>query len=152
MSLPVLLRTAAPRVGALMAASSEVVARVAMRIGSPGATAQRIVELAKNNKLVTFTILYELYGAADDLVQKFMKADSQLGGILETFTFGGDEPDMKAEHANDKLSDEFEVISAAVSQVGGFDRLLTLRKAFALSADTYALYRKRAVHGRMLAL
>lgn len=152
MSLPVLMRAALPRIGSLVSAAPAVIEGVARRIGSPGATAARILELAKNNKLVTFAVLYEMYGAADDLVKKFLKSDESLRSIVGLFDQQPDEPDVEASHKNDKMEDEFEIISDAVRQVGGLDRLLVLRRAMALSGPTYELYQRRAQLGRRLAL
>lgn len=147
------LRAAGPRIAQLAKASGEQLARIGARLGisdKAKLSASYILEQAKNNKLVSAMVLYELYGMADETLQRLFDADPDLKSAVSLFAAKPDEPDQAMLASNAKMRDEFDMIVDAARLMGSFNRLVTLKKALMLSDATYLAYLDARSTGRHL--
>lgn len=138
---PMLARFA-PRIGPILAGSPALVARVGQRLGrnlNPG----KLLQLAKNNKLVTAMILWESGEAGASMLNEMKSADAEVASYIETL---GYEPTSVAgtDNVGDiaEFSEEFESIRKAIGVLGSYDRLMAVRQALQLDTPTYLLYKQ----------
>lgn len=134
----------------LLSASPAVVSKIATKVGTQ-ANPAAILKAIKGNKLLTAYTLYELYGAGDQTLNAMMQADEDVARTIQLFGFTPDEPGGGTTGDLAKMADEFEILSAAVSMMGSFNRLLTLKKALSLSDETWMQYRVVRDMGKVLA-
>lgn len=126
----------------LQGSGSSAIPRIAQRIGVAGtASAGRLANLAKSNKLTTAIILWEMGDMGAELLNEMVAEDAEVKRLVELF---GSEPDVveDTESVTDitRFSDEFAIISDAINHVGTYERLLTIKKALALPDDVFKLY------------
>lgn len=133
----------------LMTASGPTLAKIAKRVGT-AANPQAIIDAVKNNKLATAYVLYELYGASEETLAALREVDDEVARVVSLFGFQPDEPSPTAIADLSSMSEEFEVISAAIRVMGSFERLLVLKKALTLSDATFMHYRSVKDLGRSL--
>lgn len=129
----------------LSTADKTKVAAVAKRLGLDGAkaTAQQIIASARNNKLMTAIVLYELYGLADPVLQELLDGEPELRRTIELMGMTADAvADTTSVSDIIAFEDEFRVIENAARRVGGLNNLLTLRNAIMLDNSHYALYQQ----------
>lgn len=151
-----LLRAALPRLKSVATAAPEVIARIGKRlnIASEALSPKAILEAAKNNKLATAYVLYELYGLGDSLLQQMMATDPAIKAAIQAM--GGEIIHKNSKVSSDTLEelvendDELEIISDAIGVVGSFEKLVKLRQAIGMPESTMRLYQHVTSRGRKL--
>lgn len=155
MTAVALIAQAAVRLEPILVKSAPaVLERIGARLSLSAAksTASNILRLVKENKTSALLVLYEVFGAADDLVKKFFNEDPSVEAIIGLWSGYKVDPvpeDLSAKEAI--LDDEMRTISTAVSLHGGLSKLVALKKALELSPAHFDEYARRRENGRSLA-
>jgi hypothetical protein len=123
-------------------ASPEVLAAIAKRVGMAGKlTGERLVSMAKDNKVMTAMVLFEMGEEGAELLGKLADADPEVRHLVSLFGQKNDLPDDSTSVTEiGKYTDEFHAISAAIRQFGSLERFMVVRRALAMPEEIIRLY------------
>lgn len=131
--------------------TADAAAKIGMRLGMQSIpSVGQVIAAARANPLTAGLIIAEVYGVASQEYNEYLAENENLREQLELFNFKVDEITEFNAANPDVMAEEFGVITRAARQVGGFNELLALKQALALSNDHYALYAKVSNLGRGL--
>lgn len=131
--------------------TADAAAKIGMRLGMQSIpSVGQVIAAARANPLTAGLIIAEVYGVASQEYNDYLAENENLREQLELFNFKVDEITEFNAANPDVMAEEFGVITRAARQVGGFNELLALKQALALSNDHYALYAKVSNLGRGL--
>lgn len=149
-----ILKTAGPRLAAVLRGNVPLMERIALRLKLPtkGITPEKILAVVKSNALAAVLVFNEVFGKQDydaiavtAAVDNGMDIVSRLSFQVDTVTEG----DVKQ---SSKFDDEFEVISSAIGILGSLDRLMIVAKAAQMPQELFSQYRRDATKARSLRL
>lgn len=145
--------------GPVLRKSPEALARIGTRLGVDGAKlgVQGILNAAKNNKLTTAMILYELGTEGADLLADLRINDESVDQLVhvldqepvDSVNFAGNSGGLNGTLGN--FTDEFRDLSSAIVHYGSLERFLAVKRALQLDKETIALYIQTRSMGRSLA-
>jgi hypothetical protein len=126
----------------LTKASPAALAAIGKRIGVQGAlTAEKVLTMAKDNKVMTSLILFEMGKEGAELLQQIRTADPDVDNMIGLFGRTNDVVTDDLQLSNiGQFKDEFEVLSSAIRHHGGLERFMNARRAMAMDESVIRLY------------
>jgi hypothetical protein len=121
----------------------EAVKLAARRLGlDPSkSTVASIVSAAKDNPMTTALLMVETGEMGYDIVRSMAEQSPEIASMAERYGLLSDTVTSATKLSDiGKLKDEFACIREASNIVGGYDRLLTLRRALSMDLGVFTTY------------
>jgi hypothetical protein len=114
--------------------------KVAARLGVTELTKDKLLKYMKNNSLASALVLYEVYGASDEVLAYLRSNDPTVAQIFENMIVEVDDPEDVQATDLSRLKDDFGLIRRAAKAAGGLEGLIAIRQAMALPDSSFTTY------------
>jgi hypothetical protein len=128
----------------LIGSSPSTIKKVATFLGVNFTDPKKLLAMAKNNKVATAMIVWELYGPASELWMNMVEEDPSVGELVSLLSFVADDPtEVTGANGYVTLEEEFGMISRAQREMfgGDFNAMLEFVHVMSFSMDMFESYR-----------